>query len=207
MFRNIITQNSRFLQESLIVIVVCFLCSVKGYDVLGQLENETSPINKQAINLDWLSAASPYLVTAATLTATLFIGPFIAKRWNDHRLEIELKDKIVAEINDCVMKTLVTIMKVEEFYNNPENQKVYEQLPDLERARNDQYYKEFKVNSHVIQSEIQAYSKRSLKEWNILIDLVQFVERLSHKEEPGEREHYINCCLRRDKWLNAYEPY
>lgn len=75
------------------------------------------------------------------------------------------------------------------------------------QSDNHEYYEGFKVKGHVIQSEIQAYFEGCLKAWNVLIDLVRFVEKLSEEKESGKRRHVIDCHLKHDKTLNAYEPH
>ena len=173
--------------------------------------DEISQISKQLRTwADWLS--TPIILTVLPIAGSALIGPWIAKRWQDHRNEIELKTRLAADISECVMKTLVAIMQVEEFYFSNKQEycagtevKVSKELPEkLKVARDREYYEGFKVRSHVIQSEIQAYFEGCLKAWNILIDLVQFVEKLSEQKEPRKRRDTI--CVKRDKWLNDYEP-
>jgi hypothetical protein len=147
----------------------------------------------------------------------------IAKRWQDHRNEIELKTRLAADISECVMKTLVAIMQVEEFYSSYKqedtlgtrvdvsaDQEKVKLLKKLEEARNHAYYEGFKVKSHVIQSEIQAHFIEFSKAWNVLIDLVQFVEKLSEQSEAKKRKEQIidrHVDPPHDKYLKAYEPY
>jgi len=195
-----------------------------GNFVFGQTGDETS----QPSSLDWWDTFAPY----AAIIGTAGIAPFTVYYWTkrqkdrdyardaieknreqrqrDFELQLELSQKeiklqtdIVAEISELVMKTLVAIMKVEE-YN--EQNKFYEELDDRKKERNRQYYEEFKVRGHVIQSEIQAYYMRCLKQWNVLMDLVQFVEQLSDKNTPVERMEYINHRRNPDKYLYEYEP-
>src|SRR5215211_5327879 len=145
--------------------------------------------------------------------------------------EVELKTRIAGEISERVMRILVAIMKVEEFMKEEEKEEEEEedssknqkkqkqqkqhaeelkfglQLKALKDARSQEYLNEFKIKSHVIQSEIQAYfDGSSLRKWNVLIDYVGFVEDLSDKVDCKERRKFIKEHLEHDKGLNEYEP-
>jgi hypothetical protein len=202
MFQGMITKNLTFLQVYMIFIVVYLVCLFNGNLVFGQAEDETSQPSFWDWLYDSLDTFAPYAALGATV-ATAVLSPLIVQRWKNRQSKIELQTKIVAEINELIMNTLVAIMKVEEY---KDENKFYQKLEDRKKARNDQYYKEFKVKSHVIQSEIQAYFIGCLKQWNVLIDLIQFVERLSDKEKSKERRDEINKYLNPDKYLNEYEP-
>jgi hypothetical protein len=211
MFDNMLAYNGRFLQLS---VMATLLCSFHNNIVFGQTGNETSQISEELGTwADWLS--TPIIITVVTIAASIYIGPLIANRWQNRRNEIELKSKLAADISECVMKTLVAIMQVEEFYsskkqrNNPGNEvNVLEDLPQkLKDTREHEYYEGFKVESHVIQSKIQAYFEGCLKAWNVLIDLVQFVEKLSEEKGPVGRKKVIDDHLEPDKFLNEYEPH
>ena len=209
MYENLFTYNARFLQLSVMVIV---FSSLYSNSVFGQGDNETSQISEQLRTwADWLS--TPIIITVVTIALGFLIGTVFPKRWQDRRNEIELKTRLAADISECVMKTLVAIMQVEEFSEKKRNYtgteaKVSKQLSEkLKAARDHEYYEGFKVKGHVIQSEIQAYFEGCLKAWNVLIDLVRFVEKLSEEKESGKRRHVIDCHLKHDKTLNAYEPH
>jgi hypothetical protein len=208
MFRNIITKNSGFVQICMSFIVVCFVCLFNGNFVFGQTGDETSLPSFWDWLYDSLSLPSFWdaldtLAPYAAIVGSAIIGPFIVEKWKNHQSIIDQKTKTVAEINELVMKTLVAIMKVEEV--KKEN-KFSLGLKDLKDARDEQYYKEFKVRSHVIQSEIQAYFKGCSKEWNVLIDYVQFVEHLSDKEDSKDRMEIIKDYWDSNKLLSSYEP-
>lgn len=210
MSENMLTYSRRF-QLSMLFILFSF-----SYTniVFGQTGNETSQISKQLGTwADWLS--TPIIITVVTIVASIYFGPMIANRWQNRRNEIELKTRLAADISECVMKTLVAIMQVEEFYsskkqqNNPRTEvNVLEDLPQkLKEAKDREYYDAFKVKSHVIQSEIQAYFEGCLKAWNVLIYLVQFVEKLSEEKGSSKRKQVIDRYLELDKFLNEYEPH
>jgi hypothetical protein len=208
MCQNIITKNSRFLEIYTTIIVLCLVCLFNSNFAFGQMGDATSQPSlldrlynslSQRSLWDMLDTLAPY----AAIVVGAIISPFIVEKWKNHQSIIDQKTKTVAEINELIMKTLVAIMKVEEV--KKEN-KFSLELKNLKDARDEQYYKEFKVRSHVIQSEIQAYFKGCSKEWNVLIDYVQFVKELSDKEDLKDRRNIIKDYWDSNKCLSSYEP-
>lgn len=232
MLQATITKNFGFLQICMIFVVVCFVLLFNGNFVFGQEvaaeEEEASEPTVFGYELyDLLNAIAPY----AAIAGSALIGPWIVKKWKARESEIErqrkdlerkieleqkeveLKIRIAGEISERVMRILVAIMKVEEFLSRNRQQyaeeelKVSRELRDLKDARNQEYFNEFKVKSHLIQSEIQAYFKECLRAWNVLIDYVQFVEQLSDEVNSKKRKTIIiDKHLKNKKHWNEYEP-
>jgi hypothetical protein len=210
MFKDIIKENFRFIQECTIFIVICFVGLSNVNFVFAQSGNETSPPS----NLEWADTIASY----AAIVLSAIIGPWIVHTWNkreknrnalekqrlEERKEVELKTRFAKEISELVMHTLVAIMKVEEI--NEPIESFEESLKSRKLAKNKQFYNEFKVKSHVIQSEIQAYFIESLRAWNVLIELVVFVQKLSEKDSFDDRQAVINKYYCSDKRLNEFEP-
>jgi hypothetical protein len=202
----------------MIFVIVCFVCLFDDNFVFGQTENQTPEINEDSSKSDWgpdvvVPIVVPISVAIIAVVGSNYVAPKITEKWKEHANEIELRQKevqlqtkIAGEISERVMRILVAIMKVEEYYDN--EKKNLEELQTLMKARNQEYFDQFKVNSHIIQSEIQAYFEGCLKKWNVLIDLVEFIEQLSDKDNYGDRLEIIknHSDPGKDKDLNAYEP-
>ena len=83
------------------------------------------------------------------------------------RKELELKSNTVADINETVMRIIVPILRVEELNIGYHDDHVPIGIKELKKARDDEYYNNFIIRSHVIQSNIQTYFAECLRQWNI----------------------------------------
>jgi hypothetical protein len=82
------------------------------------------------------------------------------------RKELELKSNTVADINETVMRIIVPIMRVEELNIRYHDDREPSRIKELKKARDDEYYNNFIIRSHVIQSNIQTYFAQCLMAWN-----------------------------------------
>ena len=99
------------------------------------------------------------------------------------RKELELKSNTVADINETVMRIIVPTMRVEELNITYSEDHEPSGIQELKKARDDEFYNNFFVRSQVIESNIRTYFVGCLRQWGVLVDLVEFLEGLSHNWE------------------------
>jgi hypothetical protein len=88
------------------------------------------------------------LIIGGILTGLLV--PYITTQWQNHEKELEIKTNLVSEISESVTRMLMAIQFVEVSQSRGINN-------SLKNEEYDNEYRDWKINSDVIQSQINAY--------------------------------------------------
>ena len=112
------------------------------------------------------------LIVGGILTGLLI--PYITTQWQNHEKELEIKTSLVSKISEYVTRMLMAIQFVEVSQSRGINS-------SLTNEEYDNEYRDWKVNSDIIQSQITAYFPNIDlgKDWKKFSNAVEYFYALS----------------------------
>jgi hypothetical protein len=122
------------------------------------------------------------LIVGGILTGLLI--PFITTQWQNHEKELEIKTSLVSKISEYATRMLMAIQFVELSQSRGTNN-------SLTNEEYDNEYRDWKINSDILQSQISAYfpSTSIDKNWKKFSNVVENFYALSG---PGPEDSRIN---------------
>jgi hypothetical protein len=134
-------------------------------------------LKKNSIN-EILSNPLLLLIVGGILTGLLI--PYITTQWQNHEKELDIKTSLVSKISEYTTRMLMAIQFVEVSQSPGENSSLTQEQYDNE-------YRDWKINSDIMQSQISAYFPNidASKQWKKFSNAVEFLYALSgvHSEE------------------------
>lgn len=121
--------------------------------------------------------------------ALVLLAQWIAHRWQDRQRDSETKTKLVADISELVMSTVMTL----HLFRTSDKQQSNSNEQEV-----DQVYKKWRVDTCVIGSKLHAYfpdpkkgNEQIHKKWRFFSDsLSEYYENGSEKENKKSIEHW-----------------
>ena len=112
------------------------------------------------------------LIVGGILTGLLI--PYITTQWQNHEKELEIKTSLVSKISEYVTRMLMAIQFVEVSQSRGINS-------SLTNEEYDNEYRDWKINSDIIQSQINAYFPNIDlgKDWKKFSNAVEYFYALS----------------------------
>jgi len=112
------------------------------------------------------------LIVGGILTGLLI--PFITTQWQNHEKELEIKTSLVSKISEYTTRMLMAIQFVEVSQSGGRNSSLTQEEYDNE-------YRDWKINSDIIQSQINAYFPNIDvgKDWKKFSNAVEYFYALS----------------------------
>lgn len=112
------------------------------------------------------------LIVGGILTGLLI--PYITTQWQNHEKELEIKTNLVSKISEYVTRMLMAIQFVEVSQSRGINS-------SLTNEEYDNEYRDWKINSDIIQSQINAYFPNIDvgKDWKKFSNAVEYFYALS----------------------------
>jgi hypothetical protein len=124
------------------------------------------------------------LIIGGILTGILI--PYITTQWQNHEKELEIKTSLVSEISKSVTRMLMAIQFVEVSQSQGMNS-------SLTNEEYDNEYRDWKINSDIIQSQISAYFPNIDlgKDWNKFSNSVEYFYALSGTGSKDSRITFL----------------
>ncbi|MGB9168744.1 MAG: hypothetical protein WCB31_07455 [Nitrososphaeraceae archaeon] len=124
------------------------------------------------------------LIVGGILTGLLI--PYITTQWQNHEKELEIKTGLVSKISEHVTRMLMAIQFVEVSQSRGINS-------SLTNEEYDNEYRDWKINSDIIQSQINAYfpSIDIDKSWKKFSNAVEYFYALSGTSSQDSRINFL----------------
>ena len=124
------------------------------------------------------------LIVGAILTGLLI--PWITTQWQNHEKELEIKTSLVSKISEYATRMIMAI----QFVDISNSQGINSSLTNKEY---DNEYRDWKINSDIIQSQISAYFPDTNidKNWKKFSNAVENLYGLSGTGPEGYRINFL----------------
>jgi tetratricopeptide (TPR) repeat protein len=139
----------------------------------------------------------PLLLLLATALLSHYLIPSIARWWQDHQKEIELKTNFVSEISESVLSVVMSVQYAEvSVFSTPEwadRSKAESRIQEIQSAL-DASFRTWEIKRAVIGSKMRAYFSHTQigRDWDRFSDMVTEVYALSGTHDPHYRIQRLN---------------
>ena len=130
--------------------------------------------------------SNPFLLLIVGGILTGLLIPFITTQWQNHEKELEIKTSLVSKISEYATRMLMAIQFVEVSQSRGTNS-------SLTNEEYDNEYRDWKINSDILQSQISAYfpSTNIDKNWKKFSNAVENFYALSGMGREDSRINFL----------------